>query len=339
MRLLWLLPVIVLLLAAGAHSRELTDEERGREIFRRCIKAREVVTFEGRKTFISWSREKSRSFMARVWQDGARKRVEYLSTESHPRRIIIFQQNDEYHFDPRTGRLVHCDRGPRGEDSTFRLNLALRNYRWKLEGMGLIAGRSAYRISAYSRVNSLRTMVYWIDAEQYLILRQNEYNYEGDLVSTSFYTTIEFDGDLSGELFLPIFPGTVKREEMDSPESLDPQSVPAIARFNPLLPDRLPGGFILEEVFVEEKGKERIVRAIYTDGLETLTLFQSFRISNKPRKIPGAKVFKDGSLDVQSIEVSGGFFLYWRKDNLDFILLGGLPRKFLLKVASFICAG
>lgn len=167
-------------------------------------------------------------------------------------------------------------------DLEERLALVRENYTASLEGETGIAGREAQQILLRSRHPGNPWKRLWIDKETYLMLGSEDYDsHDRRLRSTRFVklaldTQPESDFHPTPELLKRITP----RMSWDPAADEAPQSAERISRqvgFALLLPAFVPPGYHLLGSFAVpcECGRgDEAVRSKYTDGLNTISVFQ-----------------------------------------------------------------
>ncbi|TKJ47985.1 hypothetical protein CEE34_00710 [Candidatus Aerophobetes bacterium Ae_b3a] len=160
------------------------------------------------------------------------------------------------------------------------LNLILANYTISQLPDEDIAGREVYVISLVPQYPGSPGLKRWIDKETFLPLKQERYNSEGKLTFSSQFTEIHFGKKISEEELNDI-PESVKdkgflpRHQVVS----DIEELKEISRFPLSFPKYLPSGYSFQEGVLLNGGKR--VALIYTNGLETIVLFQGPPINLK----------------------------------------------------------
>lgn len=196
------------------------------------------------------------------------------------------------------------------------LDLIFINYKISRLLDGYILARPVYVISLFPRHPDNRRRKVWIDKKTYLSLKEEDYNWRGELISSSFYTEIHFDKRFSKEKFYGEFSQRT-RKKVSSPERfLNLKDLRRKIRFPVSLPHYLPAGYEFQEAVLLFEG--RAVKLTYTNGLGVICLFQ----------MP-SNIKLRGHLE-------GAHPLVWRKRGKTFDLKGDVPRKELIKIEQSV---
>ena len=204
------------------------------------------------------------------------------------------------------------------------LNLISINYKISRLLDGYILGRPVYVISLIPRHPGNPRRKVWIDKKTYLPLKEEDYNWKGELISASFYTEIHFDRRFSKEKFYRDFPKRPRKKVFFSQERfLSLKEMKRKIRFPVSFPYYLPQGYEFQEAVLRFKG--RAVKLTYTNGLGVICLFQM---------PPNIKL--RGHLKLLFKDFEGAQSLVWRKRGRTFILVANISRKELTKIAQSV---
>ena len=197
------------------------------------------------------------------------------------------------------------------------LNLKFTNYKISQLIDSYIGGRSVYVISLIPRHPGNPRQKVWIDKKTYLPLKEEKYNWKGELIFAFHYTGIHFNRRFSKEKFYRDFPQRlIKRTFFSRERFLSLKDLKAKIRFLVSIPQYLPPGYEFQEAVLLFKG--RAVKLTYTNGLGVICLFQM------PANIKLEGYFK------------GAHPLVWRKRGKTFDLKGDVPRKELIKIKQSV---
>lgn len=160
------------------------------------------------------------------------------------------------------------------------LNLILANYTISQLPDEYIAGREVYVISLVLQYSGNPGLKMWIDKETFLPLKQERYNSEGKLTFSSKFTEIHFGKKISEEELNDI-PESGENGKLIPPHQVisDIEELKEISRFPLSFPKYLPSGYSFQEGVLLNGGKR--VALTYTNGLETIVLWQSLPINLK----------------------------------------------------------
>lgn len=141
-----------------------------------------------------------------------------------------------------------------------------------LEQQGVVAGQPTERLRI-ERISGA-TCYYIVDFDQNtgLVLAYQEYDLQGQLLSDVYYETIEYEADLSGMALVDYL----------YPTSVHPVGVGSPFTFEPLVPDYVPAGYVLQPDLEKQEADKTWAKVYLTDGLETV-IFSSAA----PVLIPG----------------------------------------------------
>lgn len=174
------------------------------------------------------------------------------------------------------------------------LSLILANYTISQLPDEDIAGREVYVISLIPQYSGSPGLKRWIDKETFLSLKQERYNSEGKLTFSSQFVEIHFNKKLSREELNDI-PKSVKDKGFRPPYRVigDIEELKEISRFPLSFPKYLPSGYSFQEGVLLNNGQR--VALTYTNGLETIVLWQSLPIHLKihgDREMPFGTKFR-----------------------------------------------
>ena len=196
------------------------------------------------------------------------------------------------------------------------LNLRLINYKISRLLDDYITGRPVYVISLFPKHPDNRRRKVWIDKKTYLPLKEEDYNWQGELIYSSFFTKIHFDRQFSKEKFYRDFPRRSRKKVFPQERFLNLKDLRRKIKFPVSSPHYLPPGYEFQEAVLLFKG--RAVKLTYTNGLGVICLFQM------PANIKLEGYFK------------GAHPLVWRKRGKTFDLKGDVPRKELIKIKQSV---
>lgn len=199
------------------------------------------------------------------------------------------------------------------------LNLIFTNYTISQLPDEEIAGREVYVISLVPQSSGNPGLKRWIDKETFLPLKQERYNSEGKLTFSSQFTEIHFGKRISKEELSDI-PKSVRNRKFLPPHQVisDIEELKKISRFSLSFPRYLPSGYNFQEGALFNGGGK--VALTYSNGLETIVLFQSLPINLKiqdDREMPfGTK--------------------FWTDKGKTFVLIANISEEELTKIMESI---
>lgn len=199
------------------------------------------------------------------------------------------------------------------------LNLILANYTISQLPDEYIAGREVYVISLVPQYPGSPGLKRWIDKETFLPLKQERYNSEGKLTFSSQFTEIHFGKKISEEELNDI-PESGENGKLIPPHQVisDIEELKEISRFPLSFPKYLPSGYSFQEGVLLNGGQR--VALTYTNGLETIVLWQSLPIN---LKIQGDREMPFGTK-------------FWTEKGKTFVLIANISEEELTKIMESI---
>lgn len=186
-------------------------------------------------------------------------------------------------------------------DVEKRLGLARQNYVLSLSSAPRIAGRSTVCVTAEPKSNELFTRRYYLDEKTGYPLKLEVDDGKAE-PSTVFHTlAIEFPASLKDGVFeMSTLPGRVHEIRYSRPQAVTSKTqAQNVVGFRPVLPDRLPMGFQVQEMQLNGGDEWRSVVVRLTDGLVRATVYQ---YRTEGRKVEAIE-------DCTSLDVNGIRFM------------------------------
>ncbi|HOP94749.1 MAG: sigma-E factor regulatory protein RseB domain-containing protein [Dictyoglomaceae bacterium] len=248
-------------------------------------------------------------------------RKEYLSPPSLFGRIIVDNGKYQYDFDPEKRMVMISPTqffGANKEEIDKRWELVKKNFLINSEREEIFLGRKTHVILVISKYTKKPVLRMWIDGEEYLPLRKDKFNSDGNLIGKTMFMEINFDAKISDSFFELEFlkDRNIKIEEMRLKEEKKPKKIDA--------PVNLPLGYTLAKIYIVLEERNITYYYKYTDGLNDLSLFVSdypFRFPGKPTEIGDFEVLYDANILWKSVS--------WRDGNKFYLLIGDVPYSSL----------
>jgi negative regulator of sigma E activity len=198
----------------------------------------------------------------------------------------------------------------------------------ELVGKDKIAGRSAYVLSVKPRHHHHGARKFWVDADKWIKLRTEDIAPGGTVASMSYYTKIEFVNSIPDEKFKLEPPEGYRVErEAGSPHNMPLEKAKQLAGFHVLEPSYLPPGFKIAGASVVPFRGGKIIGIRYTDGVNTLSLFQARGETLNPRFL---KRLHEGPVQPRRGVYS------WRKGDLNFTIISRISMDDIRRVAGSV---
>lgn len=161
-------------------------------------------------------------------------------------------------------------------DAGTRISLTVRNYSLKLGGNATIAGRPATIVVATPRARELETRRYYIDEKTGFLLQLETMESNGRPKIAFQAQTVVYPAKISPQTFMiDLEVGNYQKtiyKRRGNILSMDSRG--SSLGFEPVLPDRLPMGFELQDAQINDSGDWRSVAVRITDGPVKGTVYQ-----------------------------------------------------------------
>jgi negative regulator of sigma E activity len=185
--------------------------------------------------------------------------------------VIVTDGSRTWRCDPRAGTVGNSG-GRNGCER--KLGLFLDNHVVQKIGSDRTAGRSAYILAIKSTSGQLRKKM-WVDASTHIILRSEDYDPRGKVLSTTNYRSIKYNPTISDQLFKPADDPncsggackTMSRDELSK-----------AVGFSVRTPRYVPKGYRLENYRLYDcpcKCGHKSAYLRYTNGMNGISIFQA----------------------------------------------------------------
>jgi negative regulator of sigma E activity len=173
-----------------------------------------------------------------------------------------------------------------------------------------------------------QTRKFWVDTEKWIKLKTEDIGPDGAVLSTSYYTKIEFVGKFPPRRFHFDPPSGVRVERgQDRPKVMSLDQARRMVGFKALEPAYLPKGFKAVGAAVTPFRKGKILVLRYSDGVTTFSLFQA----------PGRMLDSRFLEKLQEGPKRSGKGAYsWRRGDLNLTLIGPIPPDEVRKIADSV---
>lgn len=183
-------------------------------------------------------------------------------------------------------------------------------------GAGTIAGRSSTQIEVRPNMVSAGWRRFWVDDATGCQLGIDQFGRNGNLLSSSVFTTVNVGGELPKGSFRP--PNTGPNVNVVSPNvgtsTTNLADVQAKVNFSIRQPTYLPPGFHFQSASTENVVQSKVAALRYTNGLNILSVYESSDKTNgerrqyRPRKgvvagsTDGLRIIVVGNTDESELE-------------------------------------
>jgi len=260
----------------------------------------------------------------RIWHDGpGRTRLEFVREEGGPARVVVENGIHRWFYSPRLKQW----RAVSWREPESRLNLLLKNYRVLPGPIDIVAGRRALQVDVEPRYPGNPRKRVWLDLATGIALRTDLYNSTGRLVSRSEFLQFAPERKLTPSLFTVPQPSGGMSAMARLGDGHRAWTVYSSTHerlsFPPALPRYLPRGYVLDRVVRTRAEGTELMRALFTDGLNTLAL-EMWRGPRTPEERGRERFWSPGDR------------IHWIAGTLNVTLSGDIGPTELRRVANSV---
>jgi negative regulator of sigma E activity len=283
----------------------------GPELLRRSQQAERAHSYRGtRVSRMFFPRYSITAVAAVVHQRPATTRVEYRSPSSIEGTVVL--QIGAQRWRRASGDRFWQRAAAPPEPEAF--DLLTRNYDLRVDqGPQVVAQRDCSLLLINPRHKGNPSKRMWIDRGTGLVLRTELLNWKQQHISISAFRDIQIDPNLTDALPLLAPP----RQAQIAPRR-------TVLGFQPSSPAYIPPGYVSTGTDVMTLGKFTAAHLHYTDGLNTISLFQA----------PGRAFANETPFG--SMELSFTQVIMWRRGDMAFAIMGDIDPAELRKMADSI---
>ena len=318
------------------------DPESPLAWLRSAATAPQRVSYQGTKTVTVWTSGATgaQASQVRVYHMAPnRTRLEYLATGTQPERIVVITGQSAVEFIPSRNQYVRR-RAPAADEEVLTRQIlpqVLANYAVGFSGLDSVAGRSARIIDVRSRYPGRPHLRIWVDTQTRLILRFERYGPANVLREASAFLNLEVNPQLNSAFSQQLFaitppPGT---QVLPGPggERMTREQIAKQVGFIPQLPAYLPSGYHLVGSRIAMIRGTPTATFAFTDGVSTVTLFESRGPIGPPRNGRPVRVgAEEGTVVPRGVAT----LLHWNSGGISFTLVGDLRQDELIRVGASV---
>ncbi len=320
----WLKIAVLFAAAMGAAFAQKPDPAQR---VRAAYQAESRVTLSGVMRTTSTVQATEISSEVVVYRKAGMTRYEYRSPEL--RGLVLIDKGDTLiRLDPttRTATVETVHRSPATVD------LVLKNYRAELAGQEQLLGRQTDVITLTPRQGSGPTRKLWIDRATGVVLRTEQYNSGGKLVSRSFYSSVDWKASPPDSLFT--VPDGWKQvvAPVQTERHWEKEDLSRRLGFTIREPGYVPPGFVLDGFHLVIRPNAQLSAHIrYVDGLNSISIFEHRCPPGRGRGFQwGRRMGRRGNCEF--FTSNEGNVLVKEVGGIRFIVVGDLPENELQKV-------
>ncbi len=262
-----------------------------------------------------------------VYRKAGMTRYEYRSPEL--RGLVLIDKGDTLiRLDPatRTATVETVHRSPATVD------LVLKNYRAEISGQEQLLGRQTDVITLKPQQRSGPTRKLWIDRATGVVLRTEQYNSSGKMVSRSFYSSVDWKASPPDSLFT--VPDGWKQvvAPMQTERHWEKEDLSRRLGFTIREPGYVPPGFVLDGFhLVIRPNAQPSAHIRYVDGLNSISIFEHRCPPGRGRGFQwGRRMGRRGNCEF--FTSNEGNVLVKEVGGIRLIVVGDLPEGELQKV-------
>jgi len=269
--------------------------------------------------------------LSRVYHSPKAERIEYLSGPLAG--AVVVNHGGKSYTHKRGADVVtvttEAVSGPRSD----RVHFLLRNYSASARGDAAIAGRDARVVDLTPTMCAGPSKRLWIDKQTHVVLRIDDHDIAGKLVSSSKFSRVDYGAQMTDEMLrIP----TGKRVETDLlPASANAGSLSRRLGFRVAQPKYMARGYALEGYRAHACpcgcGHES-AHILYTNGVDTISVFETNKLEHcGPAKSCDLKAEPGGCMMNRSER--GSLAVVTRKDKA-VVVVGSIDPPELMRIAE-----
>jgi negative regulator of sigma E activity len=251
---------------------------------------------------------------------------------------VIAEGDAIFSVDPKRRRILESRNDAVDDSSALHANDALlrENYRVERAGTDTVAGRRAIDLALVSNDTGRTTMLIRIDAVNKCVLEREEFARDGAPVSLVRFEAIRYSARPPlADFALPRSYAVVRTATLGAPsEPLD--RLAGSAGFTTQVPRTLPGGFSAVDGNLVDLRGVRTLHLLYSDGLRTVSLFESATASSLEAAHFAPRIVRVGAHDARYAEDGAMALLAWSDGRLHYTLVSEVGLVDLERLAASI---
>ncbi|MDI6869756.1 MAG: sigma-E factor regulatory protein RseB domain-containing protein [Bacillota bacterium] len=309
------------------------------QVLRKALAADGTQTYVGTMVLFTWAVGNGDATVIKVRHRApGQSRLEYLSSRNEPYLVTVDDGRHRWHYHPGE-RAASVGPSPDFKANLEQsLGLLRHNYHLQYGGTGEVTGRITDIVELVPRGCRQPAQRLWVDRETGVILRTEQYRFDGSLAALTLFTAFEPAESLPPELFRLNLPKEVRvTTGFDAAARLE--DLAEASGIAVRMPTELPPGFVFDGASVNRTDKENIVHLRFTDGLSVISLFEQPAQPFTRYRLKGAKAVALKSGRGWLHEECGGYVLNWTSGGINFTLVGEVAAEVLIRLADSIPPG
>jgi len=260
------LAIIVMTALAGCQPHQLSSQD-GHKLLQQIWQAKHNVSLRGTLTTTTTLGDRTLTAQARLHRGAGRLQMVFTSGKGRGMRIIG-QEGMVWQIAPDGKAVRRLPRSPISQMPPLGKNMIVELSKGKQ-----ITGRATDKIVIRPHPHAHARLEIWADKENRFPLQSDRYNSEGDLVSSTKYTLIDFSVTPPPLAKVPATkdkPGQIYQQE-----KIDEHKAKQLLGTAPVEASYLPKGFAFRGYYAHKARHGNAVELRYSDGMRVVSLLES----------------------------------------------------------------
>lgn len=268
------------------------------------------------------------------------ERREFLGPNRKPNDIVVRDGRYLWHYNPQRGIVVRR-KAPslqrRHRLLQRNLELIRKNYLVATRPLSEpLFGRWVVLVEFFRKHEPERLLRRdWVDYENGLTLRTEVFDANARMSHLSYFASINFRPSLRAKTFELRVPNSTRTQTVEEVSLQTPNERSRRLRPRVSSPRYLPPGFSLIRARERVINRKKKLLLEYSDGLNSLMLFQSTFRATGASKHPSRAIALNGA-EAHLYDLGRVRALKWRSRGIYFTLVGNLPEEELVRTAGSI---
>jgi negative regulator of sigma E activity len=261
----------------------------------------------------------------------------YVAPSTLAGEWVVAEGDAIYSVDPKRRRMLESRNDGADDSSALHANLALlrENYHAVRAGNDVVAGRRTDDVALVSNETGRTTMLIRVDAVTKCVLEKKSFTDGGAPIDEVRFESISYSSAPPMTDFALPKSYTVVRAASFTP-SEPPERVLGDAGFAARAPRAFPGGFSPVDGSIIDLHGIRAVHLLYSDGLRTVSLFESTAAATLEPERFEARPMLVGGHNAQYAEDGPTALLMWSDGRLYYTLVGEVGLIDLRRLADVV---
>jgi outer membrane lipoprotein-sorting protein len=305
-------------------------------------KAKTEVRFEAEQTVYAFTGKRPVVKRFRVQYAYPYRKRECIEGPEQNRFVTL--EDGKYQWSYYPARKLVVKEPLRDEDSPFPLrptedmSFLMENYRFQVLGPVPAEGTRCRIVSFIPRQGDRPRREWWLEERWNVPVRVNVSSSDGKPAYIKELRDIRWNTDLDPDALRLRVPRDTRFHEVREQENLSLEEARRLLKRPIVLPRSIPSGYRLHDIVLRVQGTRQCLQIIYTDGLSSFSLFQSWHGSEaaslqapeaRPEKAPGVPL--TGQHGLMNVVTFPGA-------DRRAIIVGDLQKERLMEMAESIRA-